>query len=97
MRIQHFDAGFVNKQDIYRILVPMHELILQGKKGPNQNQKVGNFLKQSMLVDEGDQEEELQQTSDSEKVNTTCPKVSNEEKIPPWRLERKPNIQIFLP
>lgn len=50
-----------------------------------------------MLVDENVQEEELQQTTDSEKVNTACPEVSDKEKIPPWRLERKLRIQTFLP
>jgi hypothetical protein len=36
-----------------------------------------------MPIDEGDQEEELQQTSDSEEVNTICPEVTNEKRISP--------------
>jgi hypothetical protein len=34
--------------DIYMIFIPMHELILQGKKGPNPNKKNWNFPKQPM-------------------------------------------------
>jgi hypothetical protein len=33
MRIQHFGAGFVIFQDIYDILVLMHELMLHAKNG----------------------------------------------------------------
>ena len=55
------------------------------------------FPKQSIPPNECDSDEELHQTTNSKKVNVACPKVSNKETISPWRLERKPRIQIFIP
>jgi len=67
------------------------------EKGPKPKKKSWHFLQKSMPIDEGDQEDELQQTSNIEKVNTTCPKVSNEETIFPMETREEAQHQIFLP
>jgi hypothetical protein len=61
MRTQHSSVEFINLQDIYMIFIPMHELILQGEKGPNPNKKKWNFPKQPMWDDEVSLAKENQQ------------------------------------
>ena len=48
--IQLSNVKYINKQDIYMILVSMHKPILQGEKGPNQNKKFGNSLRNWNLM-----------------------------------------------
>lgn len=97
MKIQHFSGGSVNKQDIYRTFVPIHDLNLQGKKGPNQNKKADNPLSNQCLLMTVIRMKKNTKQQILRRLIPTCPEVPVEETTLPSEIREEIQNTVCSP